>query len=479
MKNRWSDRGETSRKKAQKAQLVWWGVGVAVALVVAVTWLWGGEEEAEQPESAAEEQAMAQAAQVMGEAFGGAKEQHDSGEAMAIVEALREEEAQQAAWEEGEEVHMIGDIQQDYSLYVTLLGRNVPEGQVFQMVSAMEEEFNFGRSRPGDQWEATVRPDGRIEEFRYETSPESVWVTTLIPGEGYETEELEIDVEVKHREVAGEVEGSFWMTMESMGYGGVLPMRFMQVFEYSIDFNTETRDGDHFAMVVEEIYLDDEFLRYGRVVAATYIGMRGVREAYYYETDEESGYYAADGESLQRQFLRSPLEVTRVTSNFGRRVHPITGDERMHHGVDYGAPTGTRVRAVADGRVTFAGWRGGYGKLLIIEHSGGYSTRFAHLSAFDVSSGQRVSQGQLVARSGNTGNSTAPHLHYEMLQHGQHIDPLTVEATSGDPLRGANLEAFKADVVAELGPRLEEVLGEESASAVMALRGEEEVEDDE
>ncbi len=477
MKNRWSDRGESSRTKAEKMQRLWAIIGVGLALVVAFVWLWSGDDPEEVEAQAVQIEAVSAATAAVDGALEEAREQHDSGEAMAIVEAMHIEEAQQAVWEEGEEIHMMGDIEQDYSLYVTLLGRNVPEGQVFQMVSAMEEEFDFRRSRPGDRWEATIRPDGRIEEFRYETSPESVWVTELIPGEGYETEELEIDVEVKHHEIAGEVEGSFWMSMESMGYGGVLPMSFMQVFEYSIDFNTETRDGDHFAMVVEEIYLDDEFLRYGRVLAATYIGDRGVREAYYYETDEESGYYAADGESLQRQFLRSPLEVTRVTSTFGRRVHPITGDERMHHGVDYGAPEGTRVQAVADGRVTFAGWRGGYGKLLIIEHSGGYSTRYAHLSAFDVSAGQRVSQGQLVARSGNTGNSTAPHLHYEMLQHGQHIDPLEVEATSGDPLRGSDLEAFEDDVVAELGPRLESVLGEASPEAALVLRGDEELED--
>lgn len=384
--------------------------------------------------------------------LGIARVQLESGEAEALLDAEREAEARILQWEEGDEVTLAGRLEQNESLFLSLQRRGIPTSSIHFSVTNMSEEFNFRRSRPGDEWWAHLDDLGRILELRYQTSPEDIWVTTRIEQGVYETEKLDIDVEIRQHSIAGEVTSSLWLAIEATGESGVLAHRFMEVFQYSIDFNTETRDGDTFAMVFEKVYIDGDFLRYGRILAASYEGRQARQKAYFFDGESESGYFDRNGESQRRQFLRSPLEVTRVTSRFGRRVHPITGDSRMHRGVDYGAPVGTRVQAVANGTVHFAGWRGGYGKLLILRHSGGYETRYAHLSRFGsgVRAGARVSQGQIVALTGNTGNTTGPHLHYEMLRNGAHIDPLSVRTTSGVPLRGADLEAFKGGYVDEM-----------------------------
>ena len=471
MTAQWPKAKLASRHQQELKRRRWWGGGALVVVVVAiviVNFIAGGDREEEQQVGEIS-MAMIEARSSLDAALVMAGEALESGEAQALLEARREQEALRAEWREGESVVIAGQLQPDQSVYLALMGRNVPEAAILRVLTAIEEDFDFRRSRPGDKWRAVVNEDGSVEEFRYETSPEDVWITRRDEEGKYIVEELEIDVDVRTRKVAGRVDGSFWLSLSNLGESDLLAFRFMRVFEFTIDFNTETRDGDHFAMVFEELYFDDEFLRLGRVLAAVYIGDRGTRRAFYYESDDESGYFDEEGESMQRQFLRSPLPFTRVTSGFGRRQHPISGDQRMHRGVDYGAPVGTEVQAVASGRVTFAGWRGGYGNLLIIEHSGGYQTRYAHLSRFHVSAGSPVSQGDIVARSGNTGASTAPHLHYEMLRHGQHIDPLRVDATSGEPLSGADLQTFEEQHVQPLNDELHRALADVSTEAATAL----------
>ncbi len=448
-------------------------VGLGIFGLVFFLFSGGDEEEAQAEVGDDIALAFAEAWTRVDAGVGLAQEFVESGQAEAELREQRQQEALTAEWVEGQAVLIAGELKERESLYLALMNRNVPDPAIHRVVTAIDEVYNLRRSRPGDKWEAQVNEEGVVEELRYETSPEDIFVTRLDEEGAYVSEELEIEVEVRQRKIAGDVEGSFWLSVERAGISGVVAHRFMRVFEYTIDFNTETRNGDTFAMVIEEIYLDGELLRYGRVLGAVYIGEYGTRQAYYFEAEEESGYFDEEGDSMQRMFLRSPLSVTRVTSNFGRRVHPITGDSRMHRGVDYGAPVGTPVQAVADGRVHFAGWRGGYGNLLILRHSGGYETRYAHLNSFGsgIRQGARVRQGQVVAQSGNTGNTTGPHLHYEMLRNGRHIDPLRVEATSGDPLKGEELSTFMAKHVGPLSEQLRQVLSQEVPTAVSAFDG--------
>lgn len=393
-------------------------------------------------------------------------------------EEARDEEALSAVWEEGRPVRIAGALKPNESVSLALQGRNISGSAIHHVVTATGEMFNFRRSRPGDQWEADVDEKGVITRFRYQTSPEDIWITTRGEDGKYTCVKEDIVVETRHETIAGVITSSFWLALEATGEQGSLAYTFMDIFSYTIDFNTETRDGDRFAMVFEKIYLDGEFLRYGRVLGATYSGRRtGTRTGFYHEAKEDRGYWEADGESLQRQFLRSPLPFTRITSRFGRRVHPVLGNVRMHQGVDYGAPIGTPVQAVADGVITYADWRGSFGKLVTIRHSGGFETLYAHLSVInrDIKPGRRVSRGHVFGKTGNTGRTTGPHLHFEMKKNGRHVDPLTVNATQGDPLKGKELEAFKQKI-APLKKSLEEALERHATGPlpeVAAVDGEE------
>ena len=171
--------------------------------------------------------------------------------------------------------------------------------------------------------------------------------------------------------------------------------------------------------------------------------------------DGRGGYYGADGRSLRRTFLASPMEFSRVTSGFAMRFHPVLRTRRPHLGVDYGAPVGTPVRTVADGVVAFSGWQNGYGRVIEIDHGNGKTTLYAHLSRQDVRKGQRVQQGQRVGAVGMTGMTTGPHLHFEFRVNGNHQDPLRIaKASEAVLLDAASRPSFEA-VVQQVRGKLE------------------------
>ncbi|RAL22196.1 peptidase M23 [Lujinxingia litoralis] len=461
MRGRWPKQDLLLYPRRRRRKRPWPALVLGALAVGVLLYMMLGKEDEPDPVALARSATMAEAYMRVDSALALAQEGLNNGQAEAMVEARAEKSALTASFEEGRAATLAGEIKPNESVFLSLQRRNLSAGAIHKVVSATEKEFDFRRSRPGDQWRVQTDDAGEIVEFRYQTSPEDIWVTRRQDDGSYVSAQEEVPIEVRHEAVAGTINSSFWLALEATGESGALAHRFMEVFQYTIDFNTETRQGDHFALIVEKVYLNGEYLRYGRLIAAKYMGERGNYWAFYdEERGEEPGYFDEEGESLQRQFLRSPLPFTRVTSRYGRRVHPVLGGTRMHRGVDYGAPIGTPVQAVADGRVSFAGRRGGYGNLLIVKHSGGFETRFAHLDGFGrgIRSGVKVTRGQIVARSGNTGRSTGPHLHYEMLQNGQHIDPLSVDTAKGEALKGAALASFQQETVGPWRQRLMDTL---------------------
>ena len=236
------------------------------------------------------------------------------------------------------------------------------------------------------------------------------------------------------------------------------------MFAWDIDFVLDIREGDRFTAVYEQIYQDGKYLRDGEVLAAEFINAGRVYRAVRFVSDSgRAGYYTPDGAPMRKAFLRAPVEFTRVSSGFNpHRLHPILNLIRGHMGTDYAAPTGTPVHAAGDGRVSFAGQRGGYGNALILAHSNSVSTLYGHMSRFarQVRVGTRVQQGEVIGYVGMTGLATGPHLHYEYLVNGVHKNPQTVQLAGAEPLR--------ADGVAEISRR-----GGSAArrSAARAIRG--------
>ena len=257
------------------------------------------------------------------------------------------------------------------------------------------------------------------------------------------------------------IERSLWQDGLDAGLRPMDLVRLAQIFEYEVDFNTELKAGARLAVVGQILSAPDRDPRFGDIDAVrmqngdkTWTVVRHVNP------DGTEGWYQRDGTSLRRPFLRSPLEFSRVTSGFNpRRFHPVLKRRRPHNGTDFGAPTGTPVRVVADGVVERAGWAGGHGRFVKVVHEGGYATSYSHLSSISVKRGQRVTQGVLVGRVGATGLATGPHLHFQMWKNGSYVDPMKTKLPNQAPLPKGEKSAFEAECAEHL-PRIEQVWGE-------------------
>lgn len=225
----------------------------------------------------------------------------------------------------------------------------------------------------------------------------------------------------------GVITSSLFAATDAAGIPDSLAIELAEIFSGDIDFHRDLRQGDRFHFVYEILEADGLPLRTGRILSAEFVNNRKTYDAIWFEQPGKKGdYFTLDGQSTQKTFLSSPLAFSRVSSRFGMRFHPISGDRRAHLGVDFAATTGTPVRTVGDGRVRFAGWQGGYGNVVFVDHSNGQTTVYAHLSRIHVRVGQRLDKGDRIGAVGSTGASTGPHLHFEFRVNGRHQDPLAM-----------------------------------------------------
>lgn len=438
--------------------------GLLVLLVLAAAaggWWWYTHRDVEAEKARVESNVMGEAVAVVDQSVEAARAPLEVKKASEDLGTSKRDEELTATWTEGEEVAMRGVLHKNQSVFVALQDRNVSAGAIHAAVTATSKEFDFRRSRPGDEWFALVNSDGDITRFRYKTSPEDIWETTRTGDGEYMCEKVEVPVQKRAEVIAGTVNSSLWQAMVDQGEDGSLIYRFADIFAYTIDFNTATRPGDRFALVFNKIYIDGKFLRYGKILAGMYVGGDGIFYGFYYHSDDdETGYYDENGENLQRQFLKSPLASVRVTSTFGKRFHPVLHKMKLHNGVDYGAPVGTPIRAVADGKVLWAGWKGANGRLIVLRHANGYKTMYAHLSSIakGIRRGKRVTKKTIIGRTGNSGRSTGPHLHFGMTHNGRYVNPRKVDFARAEPLKGAEKERYIEEVADPLKDKLDEAM---------------------
>ncbi len=248
---------------------------------------------------------------------------------------------------------------------------------------------------------------------------------------------------------SGSIRSSLFAATDDAGLPDAVATQLAEIFATDIDFHRELRKGDTFSVVYESLSADGETVPWnegvGRVLAAEFVnGGKAHQAVWFVDGHSRGSYFGPDGYSRRRAFLASPLEFSRVTSGFAMRLHPLQQSWRAHLGVDYGAPTGTAVRAVSDGTVRFAGRQNGYGNVVELEHGNERSTLYAHLSRVDVRAGQRVGQGDHIGAVGATGWATGPHLHFEFRVAGQHQDPLQIaKAAAAAALDPADHQRFK------------------------------------
>jgi murein DD-endopeptidase MepM/ murein hydrolase activator NlpD len=265
-------------------------------------------------------------------------------------------------------------------------------------------------------------------------------------GEAFKVSEQPAKLETHIQMKSGVINSSLFAAIDSAGIPDSVATQIVDILASEIDFHRDLRKGDRFTVVYDSLYGNGEPARPGRVLAVEFINQGTPHRALYFAPENgESGYFTPDGKNLRKAFLRSPLEFSRISSGFSSaRFHPILKTWRAHNGIDYAAPTGTRVKAAADGTVAFSGWQGGYGNVVILQHNGGYSTVYGHLSAFakGLRKGQRVSQGEVIGQVGATGMATGPHLHYEFRFNGVQRDPAKVAMPTASPVSPKYLPAF-------------------------------------
>lgn len=245
----------------------------------------------------------------------------------------------------------------------------------------------------------------------------------------------------------GEIHSSLYEDMAEAGVPAGLIMGLIRAFSHAVDFQRDMQPGDRFAVMFER-FRDPEgtLIQHGQgIYAELRLHDRAVRIWRHAPASGSPDWFDEKGESVRRALLRTPLDAARISSGYGMRRHPILGFSRMHKGVDFAAPTGTPVYAAGEGTIGFAGWRGGYGRTVVVRHNGGISTLYAHLSSIPrgIRQGLRVRQGQVIGRVGSTGMSTGPHLHYEVHRGTAAINPASLRMLAGRNLQGRELAAFR------------------------------------
>lgn len=334
------------------------------------------------------------------------------------------------------------------TLSTTLEGYDVAADVSYQLAQAIDPVFSLRSFRPGREYRLVREGTGELVAFEYSIDDESM-LRVVSEESGFSARIDLLPLTTQIETVAASVDDSLWGALADAPKGDALVMELADIFDAQVDFYRDVRPADEIRFVIEKKYYRDQFVKYGIVHAAEYVNQGESLQAYLFQDD----YYDEDGMSTRRSFLPAPLEFSRISSGFSNaRLHPILNTVRAHRGVDFAAPTGTTVRAAADGVVSFAGTNGGYGRLVTIRHprdarGESVSTDYAHLSAILVGSGERVKQGDAIGRVGMTGTATGPHLHYQMTVNGQMIDPRSRRADPPKPIDPALKDEYLASIV--------------------------------
>ncbi len=333
-----------------------------------------------------------------------------------------------------------GTIKSRGTFYASLLQRKIPIHWIDLIISELKPHVDFNRIK-GGTYHFVTDIGGGFVEFLFEKSPTEVY--TIEKGlQGYTVQKEEVPLERYLVRAAGQIRSSLFEAMNAIGEEDQLAISLAEILAWEIDFYKDVQEGDRFRVLVEKIYKGDQFIQYGEIHGLEYergekiiIGIR-----------YGDGYYDEEGISLRKSFLKSPLRFDRISSKFtGARIHPLLGGVRPHYGVDYAAPVGTPVWAVADGTVVYAGWNGGFGRQVIVRHMNGCQSYYAHLSSYGpgIKRGMPVTQKQTIGYVGSTGLSTGPHLDYRLTRGNRFKDPLEEVFSGGDPIDGGDWKAFQ------------------------------------
>ncbi|MEW6429377.1 MAG: M23 family metallopeptidase [Thermodesulfobacteriota bacterium] len=337
-----------------------------------------------------------------------------------------------------------GQLQRGDSLESALAREALPSEIRRAVIDSLATCLDFRKLRPNDKFTIELADDESLKRCTFESGPLEVYQVDRNDEGDLEASRIPVDVEYRLQLIEGTVSSSLFEAFTSTGEDPRVVYAFADIFGSKVDFNTESQMGDRFAAIVPKYYKGESFLGYGKILYARYEQAGRTLQTYYYA--EENGYFDENGQDFGTAFLRSPVPIGRVTSNFTmRRKHPILGTVRPHLGIDLAAPTGTPIMAASDGTVIFAGRKGGFGKQVVVQHRNGVKTYYGHLSRFNkgIRSGARVAQKDIIGFVGSTGMSTGPHLDYRLEQSGKFVNPFSVRFSPRVTLAGSKLSKFK------------------------------------
>lgn len=298
---------------------------------------------------------------------------------------------------------------------------------VHEIITESSQAKPLTNLKPGQTLSFQIDDNGKLQTLNYKID----LLNSLIyerDVDGFESRNVIREPEVRFRVASATINSSLYKAAEVAGLPQNMIMELANVFGGVIDFVFDVRQGDHFIVLFEDLYLDGIHYGTGNILAAEYVNQGSVFQAYRYTNPRgETNYFNAEGVSMRKAFLRAPLDFTRISSGFNpKRLHPVFKTVRPHRGIDYAAPRGTPVYAAGDGRVISSGYSKANGNYVVLQHGSQYVTKYLHLHKRAVSKNKRVKQRQIIGWVGSTGYATGPHLHYEFLVNGVHRNPRTI-----------------------------------------------------
>ncbi len=346
-----------------------------------------------------------------------------------------------------------GTVKEGETLYDIFSNHGLDMKSLYGITRASRDVHDLVRLRPNRSYLITILrfadgEDSGVWNLRYSID-DFHYLKVVKETGGYRAERLEVPYRRSLSLITGSIEDNLISSIGDDREHLMIAYRLAEIFEFDIDFVSELREGDSYRLLVEELWLDGVFKGYGDIVAAEFVNNGKVYEAYRFEVDGRADYYDRQGYSLRKALLRAPLRFRYISSGFSyRRKHPILNIHRPHLGVDYAAPAGTPVSSAGNGTVRYAGWKGQYGKTVIIRHPNGYETYYGHLSRIrkGIRRGRKVTQGEIIGYVGSTGLSTGPHLDYRVKRNGRFINPLRMRLPRSRPVPKRLAGEFSAHV---------------------------------
>jgi murein DD-endopeptidase MepM/ murein hydrolase activator NlpD len=353
--------------------------------------------------------------------------------------------AQVAPPPETDPLHRIVSVENGDTLSTVFAKVGLSDTTLHTVLNSSKEAKQLTRLKVGQALEFKLSADGQLESLHSKLSDlESIALTKSDNGFSFKRELVKPEVQTSYSH--GVIKSSLFLSAKRAGLSHSLTMDLANVFGYDIDFAMDIREGDEFELIYEKKVVDGKQVGTGNILSARFTNRGKTYTAVRYTNKQgNSSYYSANGESMRKAFIRTPVDFARISSRFstGRR-HPVLNKIRAHKGVDYAAPRGTPIKAAGDGRIVLAGRHGGYGNAVIIQHGQRYRSLYAHMNGFakGIRSGGNVKQGQIIGYIGTTGLSTGPHLHYEFQVNGVHVDPLSQKLPMADPIASSEKARF-------------------------------------